>query len=141
MHNICNIVVGKEGFVDNKTILEPEDDAATVNWGGAWRIPTKEEQEELRNNCTWVLTTENGVSGYRVTSNVEGYTDRSIFLPMAGLLFGDRFYYMGEYGYYWSSSLDANTPYNAYCQLSGATNVRFYYNNRYYGQSIRAVCP
>lgn len=43
---------------DSKTVLDPEDDAATVNWGGAWRMPTKAEQDELRNNCTWDWTTQ-----------------------------------------------------------------------------------
>ena len=52
MHNICNIVVGKEGFVDNKTILEPEDDAAHVNLGNDWTLPTIEQVEELIENTT-----------------------------------------------------------------------------------------
>ena len=57
---------------------------AHVRWGGDWRIPTKEELEELLNNCTWTWTSLNGVNGYQVTSNKSGYTDRSIFLPAAG---------------------------------------------------------
>lgn len=67
------------GIVDNKTKLEPEDDAATVNWGGAWRMPTKEEQVELIIECNWTLDTMNGVDGYTVT----GPNGNSIFLPIA----------------------------------------------------------
>ena len=68
------------GTVDNKTTLEPGDDVAHVKWGGSWRMPTKAEQDELRNNCTWTWTTLNGVDGYRVT----GPNGNSIFLPAAG---------------------------------------------------------
>lgn len=28
-------------------------DTAGVNWGGGWRMPTKEEFEGLLNNCKW----------------------------------------------------------------------------------------
>ena len=60
---------------DNKTVLEPEDDAAYVNWGSDCRMPTKTEFEELINseNCTWTLTSKTNsdntsISGYEVTS-------------------------------------------------------------------------
>ena len=56
--------VNRGEFYDNKIVLGPEDDAATVNWGGEWRMPTKEEQDELRNKCTWEWTILNGVQGY-----------------------------------------------------------------------------
>lgn len=72
------------GKVDNITTLKPEDDVAFQTWGSTWRIPTKDELEELVDNCTWTWTTLNGVNGYRVTSNKPGFTDRSIFLPAAG---------------------------------------------------------
>ena len=74
------------GTVDNKTALDPEDDAAHVNWGGSWRMPTNAEFEELLNtsNCTWTWTTLNGVSGYKVVSKKSGYAGNWIFLPAAG---------------------------------------------------------
>lgn len=68
-------------FMDGKTRLEPEDDAAHVNWGGSWRMPTKEEYAELFEKCEWTETTRNGVKGYLITSKVPGYTSNSIFLP------------------------------------------------------------
>ena len=43
---------GYNGFVDNKAELDPEDDAAYVNWGSSWRIPTTEQQCELYENCS-----------------------------------------------------------------------------------------
>ena len=68
-------------FMDGKTRLDPEDDAAHVNWGGSWRMPTKEEYAELFEKCEWTDTTRNGVRGYLITSKVPGYTSNSIFLP------------------------------------------------------------
>ena len=78
-------------------------DAATANWGGDWRMPTRAEQKELLNNCIWDWTTQNGVSGYKVTSKVNG---NYIFFPTAGLRDGSSLEYAGSYGCYWSS-----TPY------------------------------
>ena len=77
---------GYNGFTDNLSILEPEDDAASSKWGGSWRTPTKTEVNELKNKkyTSWTLTTKNGVQGFVVTSLIEGYTDKSIFLPAVG---------------------------------------------------------
>ena len=78
----------------------PQYDAATANWGGDWRMPTKEEMRELLNNCTWIWTTQNGVNGY----NVKGPNGNSVFLPAAGYRDGSSLYGAGGYGYYWSSA-------------------------------------
>ena len=73
--------ITKYNSTDSKTILEPEDDAAQVHWGGKWRMPTKEEIEELIDNCTWSESIQNGVKGYVVTSK---HTGNSIFFPYSG---------------------------------------------------------
>lgn len=133
------------GTVDNKTILDPEDDVAHVKWGGNWRMPTKAEQDELRSNCTWTRygsgnTEFNGVAGYKVTSNKSGYTDRFIFLPAAGYRSGSSLSYAEEYGEYWSSSLDTGNP--GYAQGLGFNSGRFTgIGSRDNGQSVRPVCP
>ena len=88
-----------------KTVLDLEDDAAHVNWGGSWRMPTQAEWLELHGNCTWTWTTQNGINGYKVTSNEAGFTDKFIFLPAAGCRDGSDLYGVGSNGYYWSSSL------------------------------------
>jgi len=78
---------GSFGIVDNKTVLEAEDDAAYVNWGSPWRMPTSEEIKELVNNSSWEWTADyngSGVAGMVVTSTVPGYTDRLIFFPGTG---------------------------------------------------------
>ncbi len=126
------------GTVDNKTQLELSDDAAYVNWGGAWRMPTDAELTELRVQCTWTWTTQNGVNGYKVTSNKNG---NSIFLPAAGCRYGSSLYGAGSYGYYWSSSLSTDTPYSAYYVYFNSSYVYRYYYDRYYGRSVRPVCP
>ncbi|MCQ2228062.1 MAG: fibrobacter succinogenes major paralogous domain-containing protein [Bacteroidales bacterium] len=129
---------GYDGFSDDKTTLELSDDAANVNWGGSWRMPTYSEWKELQTKCTWTRTTKNGVSGYKVTSNIAGYTDKWIFLPAAGY----RYSYLGNagsYGYYWSSSLYEGLPYNAWYMYFYSSRVDTYNNSRYYGQSVRPV--
>lgn len=88
-----------------KTVLDPEDDAAYVNWGGNWRMPTKAEWQELKDNCTWEWTTQNGIDGYKVTSNKAGYTYKFIFLPAAGYRYDSNLSSEGSEGDYWSSSL------------------------------------
>ena len=55
----------------SKKVLELDDDVANVKWGGNWRMPTKEEMEELVWNCDWVWTTQNGVNGVKITSKVD----------------------------------------------------------------------
>ena len=132
---------GNNGFTDTKTTLDPDDDVAHVKWGGDWRMPTKDEFTELLNNCTWTWTTLNDVKGYRVTSKKSGYTDRSIFLPAAGYRDDAGLDGVGSYGYYWSSSLDTDGPDSAWGVYFYSDFHSTYYNFRYYGQSVRPVCP
>ena len=122
------------GTVDNKTVLDPEDDVAHVKWGGSWRMPTETEQEELCNKCSWTWTTQNGVDGYRVT----GPNGNSIFIPAAGSRSGSDVGNRGYDGIYWSSSLSSDDSNNAYFLYF----YDFYYCNYYYrcyGQSVRPV--
>lgn len=94
------------GTIDNIRELEPVDDAAYVNWGPSWRMPSQEQYQELENNCTWQWTTHNGVNGRLVT----GPNGNTIFLPAAGDRWGSSFYGAGSDGYYWSRTLDSSNP-------------------------------
>lgn len=135
------------GTVDNKTTLDPEDDAAHVIWGGNWRMPTQAECDELCNkdNCTWIETSVDGGHGYMINgllviSRKAGYEGNSIFLPAAG--YSKDFYLsaVGSWGYYWSSSLYTNNS-------SRALSLWFYSgygtedHDRHFGYTIRPVCP
>ncbi len=91
----------KYNVKDGKTVLDPEDDAAIVNLGEGWRMPTPAEIKELVDNCTWEWTTVNNVKGYKVTAK----NGNSIFLPAAGVMFTKNPYYGGQYGYYLSNTL------------------------------------
>ena len=129
---------GDNGFADNKTVLASEDDAAAANWGGKWRMPTAAEQDELRNNCTWTWTTQNGVNGYKVT----GPNGNSIFLPAAGTILSDELQAVEEGCFYWSSSLvTGDHPGGAYGILFDSSYVDSFPFQRCYGFSVRPVCP
>lgn len=120
------------GTVDNKTTLEASDDAATVNLGGKWRMPTHAEWIELIDSCTWNWTTFNGVNGYMVTSKKNG---NSIFLPAVSGL--GQVVTSGEY---WSSSLYTVKPNHACGVLFNPDEViSFLIVYRCEGLSVRPV--
>jgi len=131
---------GANDFSDKSITLVPEDDAAHINWGGNWRIPTATEWDELINYCTWTWTTRYGVSGYQVTSKV---TNSSIFLPAAGARDDEEFdpHIFDGSGAYGSSSLYENYPYCVWGIRFFPGWVDWNKDDRYYGRSIRPVCP
>ena len=129
---------GDNGFTDNKTTLDPEDDAACANWGGSWRMPTDAEWGELIANCTWTWTTQNGINGYRVASKTNS---NSIFLPAAGYRDDTNLSTVGRRGRYWSSSLGGNDPRDAWGLYFDSDYVDRDGSNRGRGQSVRPVCP
>ena len=103
---------GYEGFTDNLKELKPEDDAAYVNWGPAWRMPSDEQFKELINSnyTTTEWTTQNGVNGRKITSKTNG---NSIFLPTAGCRNGNSLENAGTHGRYMSRTLNTSYPYGA----------------------------
>ena len=124
------------GTVDNKTVLDPEDDVAHVKWGANWRMPTFEEQIELRNYCSRKWTALNGVNGYEVT----GPNGNSIFLPAAGYRGGSSLYDSGSGGYYWSSSLSGDQSYYVFSSYFDSSYYGWDYSKRDIGLSVRPVC-
>ena len=125
---------GYNGFTDDLTTLLPEDDAATANWGSGWRMPTKEEWQELYNNTTMTWTTQNGVNGRLFTAS----NGNSLFLPAAGFRAGSSLYLAGSDGLYWSSSLGGPDYAWSFYFRSGSYGMSGY--NRTYGHSVRPVC-
>ena len=130
--------ITKYNDTDNLTTLLPEDDAAHVNWGGEWRMPSEAELTELREHCTWQWTTQNGIGGYVVT----GPNGNSIFLPTTGYFNNNSLNLADSRGYYLSNSLSRDNPHKAnmlYFTLDNVSKTSIHY--RYCGQSIRPVLP
>ena len=118
---------------DKKSVLEPEDDAASVNLGNGWRTPTFNEFKELRESCTWTWTKRNGVNGMQVT----GPNGKSIFLPAAGV-FRSSLENQGTYGSYWASTLSGvEGMADAVDFISGDKGIAAV--AREYGLSVRPV--
>ena len=115
--------------------IDAEHDAATVNLGEPWCLPTEDDFQELYDNCDWTRKTVNGVNGYLVTSKNNG---NSIFLPCSGIGDGQSWSLRGSIGYYWSASLNSQTFGRVLGFYSGGVypqNDR----NRFYGFAVRPV--
>ena len=129
------------GTPDSLTILRATDDAATMAFGigsGA-RTPTKEEWQELIDYSTVEWTTMNGVNGLKFASITNGNT---LFFPAAGMRYGSELHGVDGcgFGFYWSSSLDTNSPSDAWAFCFDANNpVHVGKSNRRYGFTVRAV--
>lgn len=126
----------ERGAVDNRTRLELSDDAARSIWGGNWRLPTLEEQDELKTKCTWTWITQNGTPGYKVTSKING---NSIFLPAAGYRRGTTLVEAGIKGHYWLSTLKTDNPYFSYRLTFSSTVLGPANSYRCDGFSVRPV--
>ena len=112
-------------------------DVAHVRWGGSWVMPTKAQQDELRENCTSQWTVVNGVNG-RI---FKGSNGASIFLPAAGSRWNGRLDFAGSCGYYWSSTLNLSFSYNsiAYHLFFDSGHAEMIENARHGGLTVRPV--
>ncbi len=133
-----NSAYGNNNFTDTKTVLDASDDVVTQQWGEGWSIPTQEQWQELIDHCTW----EENHRGYLVKSKSN---NNSIFLPVSGFYNGSTLS-NPEIGYYWSSTLNSDLPYEAYriafsSNASGSTpsSYKVFSTYRSYGQVIRPV--
>ena len=130
----------KYNLSGGKTVLDPEDDAATVNWGGPWRMPTAEEWTTLCNTTLydWTPQTDylgSGKNGILVTRKDGPCAGNSIFLPEAGSIADTKLVGSGE-AIYWSSSL--SSPNN--CAKIASSGFNFLFGAlRNYGRSVRPV--
>lgn len=118
--------------------LQTSDDVAASKFTG-YRMPTKEDFEELISETNKEWTSINGVYGYKFTNKSD--SSKYIFLPAASSCSGSNLDGVGEGGNYWSSSLDTNYPYSAWHLFFDNEEVDMYNDNRYYGFSIRPVKP
>ena len=125
------------GWITADGVLAPEHDAAHAHWGGEWRMPTRQELDDLGSKCDWTWTAINGVNGYVVRGKGD-YASASIFLPASGRGRWSSLVDVGSYGCAWSSA-----PYSG---SYGSWNLNFgssyrnpYGNCRYGGQPVRPV--
>ena len=126
-----------EPYLDfGSDIAGTEYDVAHVMWGGNWKMPTKEQFEELLHCCHAEWITLNGVEGYKFTSKING---NSIFLPAAGYRYDSVLYNAGTYGYYWSSTQHPSRANGAYYLDFHSGNVDWSSSLRDYGRSVRPV--
>lgn len=132
--NTDNLAIDE--FTDNLNTLHSCDDAATINWGDEWCMPTKNQWEELEQNSTSTWTTLNGVNGLLFSSN----NGNSLFLPAAGGCVGELdSVKAGIRGNYWSSSLSSRESIYAYYYGFESNQKGIENDNRYYGFSVRPV--
>lgn len=125
--------LSSHGVVDNKTVLDPEDDVAHLTLGGKWRMPTAGEFFELLDKCTWRRKENDDTILYLV----EGPSGNAIVLPAAGSRYGTSLNDAGSFGFYWSSSLSHYSY--AYGLYFDSGEVYRVYEPRVYGFSVRPV--
>lgn len=117
--------------------LELEDDAAHVNMGGDWHIPTPEQCQELIDNTTSEWTTQDGVNGELFTSKTD--PSKSIFIPATGFAWNGSVYFRGSGGFVWSSMLRSSSVCGGQGLRFGSDGAYLDINGRYGGFSVRGV--
>ena len=133
-------ILQSEGWIvtrDGTYVLTPEHDAAQVQWGGNWRMPTNQEFEDLNSKCDWTWSSMNGVNGYVVRGR-GSYASNSIFLPCAGCGFGTSLNDAGFYGSYWSSVTDSDYDYAWGLDFHSSYHSTTF-GGRYCGWSVRPL--
>lgn len=123
-----------EGIIDANGQLNRLYDAASTNLGSTWRMPTKEEFDELSNKCKWEWTSLNGKNGYKVT----GPNGNSIFLPAAGYHGGSSLSFVGRQGNFWCSTVENDKNRACYFYAGYGGHGTSWYR-RILHQSIRPV--
>ena len=117
----CNI--GNDGDISGT-----QYDAAHVKWGGGWRMPTKEEAEELLSQCTKKYLTYKGQRGWLLT----GPNGNKIFLGVTM-----------QHGVFWTGTWGPQSAHQAWCIYTVSNNsleVDRFRCSVYQGRHIRAVC-
>jgi hypothetical protein len=136
-YNGSNANIRKYNSTDNILTLESADDVAHAEWGGDWRMPTKDEFQELLDECTWTWKD----NGYEVKSNKTGFTENKIFIPAAGIISTDGLGSVGTLGYYWTSSINSEKWFGAYSVMIMSFMKSMTDLQRNEGLTVRPVCP
>ena len=137
-YNKSNMELKKEGLVTDELVLAMAYDAANVHWGGSWRMPTKQEFEDLKDRCEWKWMTREGVNGYCIRGK-GAYASFSIFLPATGYGWFDYFSDYSSKGYYWSSESKLYDDESYRLTFDSDNLPSVFYTFRDSGYSIRPV--
>lgn len=125
---------------DNKTELDPEDDAVHAIIGGDWRMPTKAEWQLLIDNTTsqWVENyNDSDVNGMLFTDKTD--SSKKLFFPASGYYHDGSFYDIGDYGDVWCCSLHNGSVYGAWSLDFGNGGVSVGGDGRCIGLVVRGV--
>ena len=130
----------KYNSTDGKTVLESSDDAATVNMGSGWRMPTEADFNTLSaaTKNAWVTNYQgSGVAGRLFTDKND--SSKVLFFPAAGRCYDGSVNFVGSDGYYWSSSLDTSNVIQGRLLNFFSGNCNMYGSSRCSGYSVRGV--
>ena len=128
----------QEGWLGKGGVLAPEHDAAHVQWGGEWRMPTRQELDDLVKKCDWTWKKVNGVQGYVVRGR-GAYASANIFLPSAGRGEEVAYYSPGLRGYYWSSNPESDGNTYSWHLSFDSDDHDTCYGDCFIGRSVRPV--
>lgn len=133
-----NYRYNKNSAKGENSTLAPDNDAAHINWGEPWRMPTNEEIKELEEKCTWEWIMLNGCNGHKVT----GPNGNSIFLPAAGYRDKEKIININTIGSFWASTVFGFDNNYSWCLDIDGVHPAFTGGGHecYTGRSVRAVC-
>ena len=138
-YHYSNSAFTKYNETDGKMVLDLEDDAAYVNMGGRWHMPSKEQIKELIANTevTWVIDYNgSGASGKLLTSNING---NNLFLPACGYLFNESHIMINIFGRFWSNSISHSNFEESFCLSFDSSTTYVCDGFRYMGRCVRGV--
>ncbi len=127
----------KYNSTDGKLVLDNEDDPVFVATNGKFKLPTKEQLQELI-DCTiheWISI--DGVNGMKFTNKND--ETKYIFIPAAGDCYGGSRYGVGSWGDVWSASRNESNTYSAWSMYFDAGDVYMRSSYRCNGCSVRGV--
>lgn len=117
--------------------LNLENDAAHINMGDDWHIPSYEQIKELIDNTTSTWLESSDVNGRLFTSKKDA--SKSIFIPATGVALDGSIILSGKYGYVWSANLYMRCAYGSQCLIFGSEDSGLDGESRFYGLPVRGV--
>ena len=127
--------IGNGKYTDTLAVLEAADDVATQKWGSDWCMPTQEQFEELKRECTWKWTVRNGKN----IIEISGKNGNKLYMPAAGCFYNKSKSLVGTNGYYWSRTLSDKGSSKGTCFTFSQSDTDVAVRTRNLGLSVRPV--